>query len=150
MKNTHRATLYASLFLLTIVTFGNSSAMDQEKPQTLKHLTRDKQRPETIVTFGNNSAMETIVTFGNNSAMETIVTFGNSSAMDQREKPQTLKHLTLDKQRPDKGFLRRGLVAVGAVLSTPVVALLVWALSRTEPPIELVEPFFKKFQGAHL
>jgi len=53
MKNRQRATLYASLFILTTVTFGNSSAMDKReespttpKQTTLKQLTRDKPGPD--------------------------------------------------------------------------------------------------------
>jgi len=38
MKNRQRATLYASLFLLTTVTFGNSSAMEKKYEESPEHL----------------------------------------------------------------------------------------------------------------
>jgi len=46
MKNTHRAILYASLFLLTIATFGSSSAMDKREPQNLKE---EKEKKGEII-----------------------------------------------------------------------------------------------------
>jgi len=77
MKHTQRAILHASLFILTTVTFGNSSAMDKReespttpKQTTLKQLTRDKPGPDkekkNIDTKKNNSRVLTIglVLFG--------------------------------------------------------------------------------------